>query len=141
MKEFQTMADAVAEAAKICDEWVTVQGKQVVSWDDALLRADELDETYRAAGVNPFTYLCSEEGAVGITEDKEYLAQWILLPLPALPEDLEARIRADYEKSRNTQQENAQPVSAEPARHFCRFCGKEIEADLVFCRYCGAKLK
>ena len=137
MKAFSTMADAVAEAAKTVDEWVILPSEQKVRWDEAIRRAQTLDErnTKDVAG-SRFTYLCSDEGAVGITEEKEYLATWILLPALPLPAELEERIRADFER----EQKAESAKKSEIAVKFCRGCGKKIRADSEFCRYCGAKL-
>ena len=82
MKEFAKMIDAVAEAALITDEWAVLQGKEIISKDDALARALEIDKGYEEAGIaDRFRFLCSEEGAVGMTTGKEYQAQWIMIPL------------------------------------------------------------
>lgn len=163
MKEFSSMADAVAEAAKTVDEWVILPSHQKVSWDDAIVRAQELDETYAQKGLaSRYTYLCSAEGAIGVTEGKEYLAQWILLPALPLPAELEERIRADYENAQKEENEGAPngetpnaaaqtageqdapakqtAVKAQVATKFCRSCGKKIRADAEFCRYCGSAL-
>ena len=148
MKEFSSMADAVAEAAKTVDEWVILPSHQKVSWDDAIVRAQELDDYY--AKNNPatrYTWLCSAEGAIGVTEEKEYLAQWILLPALPLPAELEERIRADYENAQKEENEGAQTAEApdaatkaQVATKFCRNCGKKIRANSEFCRYCGSAL-
>ena len=82
MKEFSKMIDAVAEAALITDEWAVLPDKELVTKNDALERALEIDKGYEAQGLSgKFTYLCSAEGAVGITTGKEYQAQWIMIPL------------------------------------------------------------
>ena len=134
MKEFATMADAVAEAAKTVDEWVILPSHQKVSWDDAILRAQELDDYYAQNNMaTRYTWLCSAEGAIGVTEEKEYLAQWILLPALPYPAQLEEQIRADYEKAKKESS-----AEARPATKFCRNCGKKIRSDAEFCRYCGS---
>ena len=82
MKEFTKMIDAVAEAAMLVDQWSVLPDKDIVTKDDALARALEMDKGNEEAGLSGrFKYLCSEEGAVGITMDKEYQAQWIMIPL------------------------------------------------------------
>ena len=76
------MMDAVAEAALLTDEWAILPGKELIEKDDALARALELDKGYEEAGIaDRFTFLCSAEGAVGMTTGKEYQAQWIMIPL------------------------------------------------------------
>ena len=163
MKEFATMADAVAEAAKTVDEWVILPSHEKISWDVAIERAQELDETYAQKGLaSHYTYLCSAEGAIGLTEEKEYLAQWVLLPALPLPAELEERIRADYENAQQEENEGTpngetpnaaaqtageqgapaeQSVdNAQVATKYCRKCGKKIRADAEFCRYCGSAL-
>lgn len=133
MKEFQTLSGAVSEATRICDEWIIMPGKQQIDAFDAQKKAYEIDQAYAADGEEcPYTYLCSEEGAVGLTEGKEYMAQWIMLPLPDVSNDLEEQIRADYEREHEV---------AGTKRKFCKMCGKQIPADASFCKFCGIALK
>ncbi len=131
MQEFKTMSDAVTAAVKICDEWMVMPQGTRIGWDDALLRAVSLDEAYAQNGLaGRYTFFCSAEGAVGLTEEKEYLTQWILLPCPPLSKEIEDAIRADFEK---TQKESV-------AFKFCKQCGRKIRAESDFCRHCGAKV-
>ena len=81
MKEFEKMIDAVAEAAMITDEWAVLPDKEIVVKKDALERALEIDKGNEEAGLTGrLKYLCSAEGAVGMTMGKEYQAQWIMIP-------------------------------------------------------------
>lgn len=82
MKEFAKMIDAVAEAAVMTDEWAVLPDKEIISKKDAHERALEIDKGNEEAGLTGrLKYLCSEEGAVGVTMGKEYQAQWIMIPL------------------------------------------------------------
>jgi hypothetical protein len=82
MKEFTKLIDAVAEAAVYTDEWAVLPGKDIIDSKQALARALEIDKGNEEEGMTGrFKYLCSEEGAVGMTMDKEYQAQWFMIPL------------------------------------------------------------
>ena len=82
MKEFTKLIDAVAEASLITDEWVILPDKDHIGKKDALERALEIDKGNEEEGMSGrFVYLCSAEGAVGITTGKEYQAQWMMIPL------------------------------------------------------------
>ena len=135
MKEFKTMEDAVALAMHRCEAFVVPESKEEISVEDALLYANELDEELnRLALKRQYTFYCSIEGAVGISEGKEYMAQWILLPVPDIFKDTEERIRGDYEKFK--QEEDAK----KRGKAFCTNCGEKLEPGLKFCTKCGHKL-
>lgn len=131
MKEFWTMSEALAEAVKISDEWICLPGKERVGWDDALLRAYDLDAAFGQEDLTGrFSYFCSEEGAVGISEGREYMIEWILLPAPGYSDEIENAIRSDFERSKQKM----------TRKKFCGQCGKEISPDSGFCCHCGAKV-
>lgn len=82
MKEFTKLMDAVAEASLITDEWVILPDNDHIGKKDALERALEIDKGNEEEGMaGRFIYLCSTEGAIGITTGKEYQAQWMMIPL------------------------------------------------------------
>ena len=82
MKEFTKLMDALAEASLITDEWVILPDNDHIGKKDALERALEIDKGNEEEGMaGRFIYLCSIEGAIGITTGKEYQAQWMMIPL------------------------------------------------------------
>ena len=82
MKEFVKLIDAVAEASVFTDEWAVLPDRDLINTKQALARAIEIDKGNEEEGLTGrFKYLCSEEGAVGMTMDKEYQAQWFMIPL------------------------------------------------------------
>lgn len=134
MTEFSTMEDAVAQAIKHCDQWIIVSNGQTVGEGDALVRANEIDEGFKKSGlIRRQSFFCSDEGAVGLSDGREYMVQWIMLPLPNLDAGLEEQIRADYDISR-------QEPAPQKSPKFCKNCGNPISEGKKFCKNCGMKI-
>lgn len=75
MKRFQSYAELVTEASKLCNVWHDIEGKPVT-----------ILELVDSAGKNPDliypqSYVLSEEGAIGAADRYEYTAAWILVPM------------------------------------------------------------
>ena len=72
------------------------------------MMAEALDTELAAGTMRPAAFLCSKEGAIGLTPDYEYNAQWLLFPLPD-EGNMEADLIADLTK----QLEDLECVSTE----------------------------
>ena len=134
MKHFQTMTEAVRAASQLCPGWLVLESGEPVEADAALYLAgvtDRLDHEDDAAGET--YYLTSDEGAVGVTSRYEYLAQWILIPLPRPMAEIERDISAELDRRRSTQSQG------ETAR-FCPWCGSRQTPGAKFCPDCGRKI-
>ena len=132
MKHFQTMTEAVRAASQLCPG--VLESGEPVEADAALYLAgvtDRLDHEDDAAGET--YYLTSDEGAVGVTSRYEYLAQWILIPLPRPMAEIERDISAELDRRRSTQSQG------ETAR-FCPWCGSRQTPGAKFCPDCGRKI-
>ena len=146
MKHYRTMTEAVRAASQLCPGWLVLESGDPVEADAALYLAgvtDRLDREDDAA--DETYYLTSDEGAVGVTSKYEYLAQWILIPLPRPMAEIEAEIGAQLEARRARpdpdqppRQRGNSPGAAEtPA--FCPWCGSRQKPGAKFCPDCGNK--
>ena len=136
MKHFQTMTEAVRAASQLCSGWLVLESGEPVEADAALYLAgvtDRLDHEDDAAGET--YYLASDEGAVGVTSKYEYLAQWILIPLPRPMAEIERDISAELARRRSQQTQR----QGEAGR-FCPWCGFRQEPGAKFCPDCGRKI-
>ena len=136
MKHFQTMTEAVRAASQLCPGWLVLESGEPVEADAALYLAgvtDRLDHEDDAAGET--YYLASDEGAVGVTSKYEYLAQWILIPLPRPMAEIEAGIAAELER----QSRGMQLTRQAPTPAFCPYCGSKQKPGAKFCPECGRK--
>lgn len=75
MKEFKNMLQALSAAQPICEDWIIVGSNEYVDYETARQRAKDLDEKC------DLTYVCSEEGAIGIMRGYEYMIQWLMIPM------------------------------------------------------------
>ncbi|MCR5222335.1 MAG: hypothetical protein K6D90_05695 [Lachnospiraceae bacterium] len=100
MTKHQTMTDAASAAGKICANWLDRKTGNRVDLQTLPALAKALDAEFEAAGESPAAFLCSKEGALGLTMDFEYHAQWFLFPLPK-EEDLEQNLTEDLKKHLN----------------------------------------
>lgn len=96
MKAFRTMKEAADAAEKLCLTWLVNDGNTVDAQGLEMLAA-ALDEEMKNSGKTPAAFLCSKEGALGVTFDFEYNAQWVCYPLPD-EENLEEEVLSDLEK-------------------------------------------
>ena len=136
MKHFQTMTEAVRAASQLCSGWLVLESGEPVEADAALYLAgvtDRLDHEDDAAAET--YYLASDEGAVGVTSRYEYLAQWILIPLPRPMAEIERDVSAELERRRSEQSQGR----TEPAR-FCPWCGFRQKPGAKFCPDCGRRI-
>ena len=126
MKRFQSFEEAVRCAAEQCAVWRDNQGKAVTVL--ALIDSIEKNPDLTA----PASYMVSEEGALGTTDQYEYRTAWILYPMEDGPEK---------EKYLREIQQMIDPSAAEtasqPAVIYCTNCGKQLDADAKFCSSCG----
>ncbi len=108
MQKFQTMKEAAGAAGKICSDWLVRETGERADEGSVHLMAEALDAEVEASGQRPAAFLCSKEGAIGLTPDYEYNAQWLLFPLPD-EGNMEADLIADLTK----QLEDLECVSTE----------------------------
>ena len=99
MQKYRTMKEAAEAAEKLCLTWLVNDGSTVDA-DGLEMLAAALDEELNNSEKTPAAFLCSKEGALGLTFDFEYNAQWVCYPLPA-EEKLEEEVLSDLEKRLN----------------------------------------
>ena len=97
MKEFKNMLQALSAAQPICEDWIVMGSNEYVDYETARQRAKDLDEKC------DLTYICSEEGAIGIMRDYEYMTQWILLPVGVPTEAQFNKAKALLNHTKNTE--------------------------------------
>lgn len=119
MKHCKTMSEAISEASKKCYGWLVMGNGQYLGHEDALFLAQTTDKLDAEDDAQSDTYyLCSDEGAVGVTSKYEYLAEWLLMPLfrPLSEfEDLVEQSRAAEAPQPAQQQVAPQPTVPQPA--------------------------
>ena len=97
MKRFETMSEAAAEAAGLCNIWLIRADDATVEKEGLLMLAEAFDRERVNMEKNPAAFLCSKEGALGLTFDYEFNAQWLFYPLPD-ESHVEEEILADLER-------------------------------------------
>lgn len=163
MRDFETMTEAVEAARDLCPCWMEVhtglayEADELMGVTKALMEVDGADS--KARGVR---YVCSDEGAIGVMEEFEFMTQWLLIPVmvsKAEFEDEVASIQMDIllameEQEAAASKQQGQPVSTvsqvkpqpsqqpSPQTHaLCKKCGTKLTPGMAFCMNCGTKIE
>ena len=96
MQKFRSMEEAAKAAEQICQMWFVREEGCTVDAEGLKTLAVALDRELADGGKNA-AFLCSKEGALGLTFDFEYNAQWVFYPLPT-GDALEEELLADLKK-------------------------------------------
>ncbi len=83
MQKCLTMKEAADLAAKLSEFWFVPDQGLTLDADGLKQMAESIDEAFATAEKKATVFFCSKEGALGVTFDYEYNAQWIIIPLPS----------------------------------------------------------
>ncbi|MCR4746570.1 MAG: zinc ribbon domain-containing protein [Lachnospiraceae bacterium] len=166
MQKFDKITDAAACAGTIAKRWFAMGAEGPVDYEGLLKITEVVEKKLRENGGRMPTFLCSKEGALGVSYDYEYNAQWLIIPfiegdqlerdmsekfsnlgsaIASLPlESLkelarEIGVEIPEKKMADMEFQNRQIPPNTPVR-FCRNCGKKISPGNRFCTGCGRKI-
>ena len=158
MKKFNTMLEATELSRTLSNTWLVRDTGEYVDADGLNTLANAMDEMMSAKPEEPpHRFLCSNEGAIGITYDFEYNAQWFIYPMTdedKLAEEVFLQMEKDLDALKVLKREElvkiAKETGIEPVVNkvqqdrtdlkFCTNCGNKLESGLKFCTKCGRKL-
>lgn len=143
---FPYLAQALAVAMSRCAVWRYAQDGTPFSVLEIFGMAKEMDEK-RPEDSTSF-YMVSAEGAIGLSPGKEYLTQWLFIPMEEGPERdaVIARMKEtmdEWEAEEKAKAPAPEPISAPvprsvPTARFCMHCGAPLPEGSRFCPACGA---
>lgn len=89
MQKCGTMKEAAQMAASLSRMWFVPSQGLTLDAEGVMDFAGCLDEDFEKADKKVAAFLCSKEGALGVTFDYEYNARWLIIPLPSEKELLD----------------------------------------------------
>ena len=108
MQKCETMKEAAQKAAELSTMWFVPKQGLTLDAEGVMEFARCLDEDFEKADKKVAAFLCSKEGALGVTFDYEYNARWLIIPLPSEKELLDEAM-----EQMNFQLEGLKDVSVE----------------------------
>lgn len=139
---FPYMAQALAMAMSRCAAWRFYENGAAYNAAELFGFAKPLDE--KRTEDDPSFYMVSAEGAIGLSPGKEYLTQWIFLPMEEGPERTEVIARMKHQmdelEEKEKQEEQAAQAAQMQAPRFCSNCGAPLQEGAKFCTHCGTKI-
>ena len=113
MQRYESMKEAAIAATTLCHNWLVKTEGSVADPDTLLILAEAFDREFADQNNNPAAFLCSKEGAVGLTFDYEYNAQWLLYPLcdeSMIQEEVIANLERDLDRLKELGTEELQEI-------------------------------
>ena len=83
MEKFRTMKDAAQRAVMLSKLWFVPTRGLTLDAEGLKILAESFDEEFEEMEGKVAAFLCSREGALGVTFSYEYNARWLVLPLPS----------------------------------------------------------
>lgn len=77
MKHFKTLAEALKEAGNSCIGWISMETGDYI---DKIKAQEIINVSGKPADDPKIFFMCSREGAVGVTRKFEYQTEWIFIP-------------------------------------------------------------
>ena len=115
MEKFATMKNAADKAAALSKIWFVPKLGLTLDAEGVAEFAKNMDEDFAKADRKVAAFLCSKEGALGLTFDYEYNARWLIIPLPSEKELVDEVI-----KEMEFQLGNLKDVSVEELKELWR---------------------
>ena len=77
------MKEAAEKAVTLSEMWFVPTQGLTLDAEALKVLAESFDEEFEATDKKVAAFLCSKEGALGVTFDYEYNARWLVIPLPS----------------------------------------------------------
>ena len=149
MEKYRTMSEAAGLAKTLTKMWLMRDTGEYVDEQGLDRLAYAMDEEMgRRSDEPPHVFLCSKEGAVGITYDFEYNAQWFLFPISdekAMAEEMVDYVSNTFDAVKLLSRDQLVGIArkngmAPKGPKFCVNCGAPVEPGEKFCARCGNKI-
>ena len=83
MQKCSNMKEAAEAAIKLSEFWFVPDQGLTLDLEGLKQMAESIDDAFEKADKKATAFFCSKEGALGVTFDYEYNAQWVIIPLPS----------------------------------------------------------